>query len=214
MARDIRNLQKQPLAGFVLHGWFAKLDFHGIVWVAYDFGDLRLSSSANLSIQAFKEVEAASEQLPPPALIADAMIPKRLAGEGGEWLDRVAHKAISRVGVQSQQEWNEEVMCVPERFERLLPYPVVCRGVHEKHTQQHNMAGDAAGLRIVDFHRGFGPDLVSLNIEEIDIVCRHVGNGEEQDSVRALAVEPLRLVQRQEPDLGPNKPQDIPAHGQ
>jgi hypothetical protein len=76
------------------------------------------------------------------------------------------------------------------------------------------MASDAAGLRIVDLHRSFGPDLVSLNVEKVDIMCSDVENGEEQDGVGALPVKPLRLIQRQESDFRSNNPQQIPAHWQ
>lgn len=56
------------------------------------------------------------------------------------------------------------------------------------------MASDATGLGIVDFHCSFGPDHVSLNIEEVDIMRTDVDNGEDQERVSALAVKPLRLV--------------------
>jgi hypothetical protein len=71
---------------------------------------------------------------------------------------------------------------------------MMCCGVHEEHTQQHDVASNAAGLRIVDLYRRLRPDLVALHVEEVDIMCRDVENSEEQEAVRALAVKPLRLI--------------------
>lgn len=76
------------------------------------------------------------------------------------------------------------------------------------------MAGNATGLRIVDLHRSFRPDLGPLHVEKVDIMCRNMDNGEEQDGVCALAVKPLRLIQRQEPDFRSNEAQKIAAHRQ
>ena len=39
-ARHRRNLNKEPLAGFVTHAGFAELDLHGIVRMANHFEDL------------------------------------------------------------------------------------------------------------------------------------------------------------------------------
>ena len=103
----------------------------------------------------------------------------------------ISDEAIGCVSIHSQQEWDEEVMCVPERLERLLAYPVMCCGVHEQHTEQHDMAGDATRLGIVDLHCGFRPNLVALDVEEVNVMCGDVNDREEQEGVGALAVEPL-----------------------
>jgi hypothetical protein len=76
------------------------------------------------------------------------------------------------------------------------------------------MASDATRLRIVDLHGCFRPNLVPLDVEEVDVVCTDVNNGEKQERVGALAVEPLRLVQGEEFEFRTNESQQIPAHWQ
>jgi hypothetical protein len=133
--------------------------------------------------------------------------PEGLASKRRKGILGISNEAVGCVGVHSQQEGDEEVMCVPERFERLLAYAVMGRGVHEENTQQHDMASDATRLRIVDLHGGFRPNLVPLDIEEVDVMCTDVKNGEKQERVSALAVEPLRLVQGEESEFRTNESQ-------
>jgi hypothetical protein len=140
------------------------------------------------------------------------MGPEGFASKRRKGILGISNEAAGCVSVHSQQERDEEVMCVPECLERLLAYAVVCRGIHEEHTQQHDMASDATRLRIVDLHGGFRPNLGPLDIEEIDVMCTDVSNGENQERVSALAVEPLRLVQGKESEFRTNEPQQIPAH--
>jgi hypothetical protein len=45
------------------------------------------------------------------------------------------------------------VVRVPEGFETLIAYLVVGGCVHQDHDEEHEMACDAAGLRIVDLKR-------------------------------------------------------------
>lgn len=142
------------------------------------------------------------------------MFPEGFAGKRRKGILGISNETVGCVSVHSQQEWDEEVMCVPERLERLLAYAVMCRGVHEEHTQQHDMASDATRLRIVDLHGGFRPNLVPLDVEEVDVMCTDVKNGEKQERVSALAVEPLRLVQGEESEFRANESQQIPAHRQ
>jgi len=129
-------------------------------------GDLGLAAGAHLAVQALDEVEAAGKQLPPPALVADAVVPELVAGEGRDGVGLVAHEAAHRVRVEADQEGDEEVVRVPERLERLLPDAVVRRRVHQDHAEQHGVARDSAGLRVVDLERRDGPDLRLLDIEE------------------------------------------------
>lgn len=140
------------------------------------------------------------------------MGPEGLAGKRRKGVCGIPNEAVGCVSVHSQQERDEEVMRVPERLERLLAYAVMCRGVHEEHTQQHDMTSDATRLRIVDLHGRFRPNLAPLDIEEVDVMCSDVKNGEKQERVSALAVEPLRLVQRKESEFRTNESQQIPAH--
>ena len=142
------------------------------------------------------------------------MGPEGLAGKRRKGILGISNEAVGCVSVHSQQEGDEEVMCVPERLERLLAYAVMRCGVHEEHTQQHDMASDATGLRIVDLNGRFRPKRIPLDVEEVDVVCTDVNNGEKQESVSALAVEPLRLVQGEKSEFRTNESQQIPAHWQ
>jgi hypothetical protein len=135
------------------------------------------------------------------------VFPEGFAGKRRKGILGISNETVGCVSVHSQQEWDEEVMCVPERLERLLAYAVVCRGVHEEHTQQHDMASDATRLRIVDLHGSFWPNLVPLDVEEVDVMCADVKNGEKQERVSALTVEPLRLVQGEESEFRTNESQ-------
>ena len=82
---------------------------------------------------------------------------------------------------------------------------MMCRGIHKKHTQQHDMTGNASGLCVMDFYGSFRPNLVPLDIEEVDIMGTHVDDGEEQDRISALAVKPLRLIQREKLEFRSNE---------
>ena len=43
---------------------------------------------------------------------------------------------------------------------------MMCSGVHQKHAKEHDVASDAAGLRVMDLYCCFRSQLVLLNIEE------------------------------------------------
>jgi hypothetical protein len=74
------------------------------------------------------------------------MGPELLPGERRVRLRRVADKAAGGVGVEGQQEGHEQVVGVPEGLEGLLADAMVRGGVDQHHAEQHDMAGDAAGL--------------------------------------------------------------------
>lgn len=40
------------------------------------------------------------------------------------------------------------------------------------------MASDATGLRIMDFHSSFRPEMVPFHVEKVDIMCRNMDDGE------------------------------------
>ena len=98
------------------------------------------------------------------------------------------------MGVHAQEEGNEKMMGIPERLKRLLTYAVMGRGVHEQHAQQHNVTRYTARLRVVDLNRRFGSNLTPLNIEEVHIMSRDMDDGEEQQGICALSVEPLGFI--------------------
>src|SRR6478735_2169006 len=90
-------------------------------------GDLGLPAGANLAVQTLNEVEASAEELPSPALVADAVIPEFVSGEGRDGGSGITHEAADGVRVQGDHEGNEEVVRVPESLERLLADAVVRR---------------------------------------------------------------------------------------
>jgi hypothetical protein len=49
--------------------------------VANNTDNLGIPSAANLSIEALAEIQTTSEELPSPALIANAVIPEVISGE-------------------------------------------------------------------------------------------------------------------------------------
>lgn len=85
-------------------------------------------------------------------------------------------------------------------------------GEHEKHAKEHDVAGYASGLGVVDIQSGFRSQLSFLHIEEVDIVSAHMDASEYQNGVGTLSVEPLSLVEWEESKLGPYEPHKIPAH--
>ncbi len=76
------------------------------------------------------------------------------------------------MGVQSEHEWNEQMMGVPERLERLLANLMVRSGVHEKHAKEHDMACDASNFCVMNLDSGDLSDLRSLNVEEAAVVSK------------------------------------------
>ena len=131
---------------------------------------LGFASSADLAVDAFDEVDAAAEEFPAPAFVADAVGPEVGAGEGGVWLGGVADEAVRGVRVHAEEEGNEEVMRVPEGFEGLLPDFVVGGGVHEKHAEEHHVARHTSCLSVVYLNGSLWAELSSLDIEEVDVV--------------------------------------------
>jgi len=169
---DGGHVEHDPLAGFVFHGWLGELDLHGVVGVADDFDDLGRAPRVDFAVEALEQVDATAPELPPPALVADAVVPEVGAGEGGVGVGAVADEAVGGVGVEAKQEGDEEVVRVPERLERLLPDFGVRGGVHQKHAEEHDVPCDAAGLSVVDPDGSVRSDLGPFDIEEAGR-CEH-----------------------------------------
>ena len=132
--------------------------------MADDTGDASLTADADLTVETLHQVQAASEELPTPAFVTDAVVPevgpsKRREGVGG-----IAYEAAHGVGVQAQHEGNEQVVGVPESLERLLPDTVVRGSVHEQHTEEHDVAGDSTRLCVVDLQ---GTDRANLGLLDV-----------------------------------------------
>lgn len=90
---------------------------------------------------------------------------KRRKGSGS-----VSDEATGRMRVHAEKKWNEQVVSVPERLERLLPYPVMRSRVHEQHTEKHDVPSDSTCLGVVDLKSDLWPDLALLNIMEAAVV--------------------------------------------
>ena len=71
------------------------------------------------------------------------------------------------------------MVCVPECFQRLRPYLVVRSGVHAKHTNKHDMAGNPPSLGIKYLNSGFWSDLIQFDVEEASdrLVLRGIDEG-------------------------------------
>ena len=196
-----------------------------------DTGDLGLAHGADLAVQPLTKVEAAGPELPSPTQVTNAMLPVLVAGKRREAPRGVADEAANCVGVQGEEKGDEQMVHVPKRFERLLPDAVVRRRVHQQHAEKHHMAGDAARLGIMDLQSRHGTNLRLLDIVEatgavsgglrsdrrchlLHIMCRGVDGGEQQHRVGELSVHPYVLIERDEPDLGPEEPHDGPADGE
>ena len=102
---------------------------------------------------------------------------------------------------------------VPEGLEGLLAHAVVGGGEDQEHAEEHYVAGDAARLCIVDLNGSERPDLVALDVKEVDVVRGDVHDDEEEQRVGDLPVEPLLLVEWQPADSGPDEGHQDAAHG-
>lgn len=143
-----------------------KLDLDDIIRVADHAGDLGFTNSTDLAIQALEEVKAACPKLPAPAEVADAVLPVLLTVKRREAVGSVADEAANRVGVQGEEEGDEEVVSVPKGLEGLLSDSVVGCRVHQKHAKEHDMAGDTARLGVVNLDCRYGSDLCLFNVVE------------------------------------------------
>ena len=132
--------------------------------MADDAGDLRFTHSTNFTVQPLNQVKTTGEQLPPPALVPNTVLPEVGAGKRRLGVRSVAHEAANGVGVEAKEERDKQVVGVPEGLEGLLPDAVVGRRIHEQHAKEHDVSGDASGLRVVDLNRRGRADLRQLNV--------------------------------------------------
>ena len=163
---DRGDVDEEPLPRFVFHAWFGELDLHSVVGMADDFEDLGASSGSDFSVDSLHEVDPSGPEFPAPALVSDAVCPEHVATEGGVGDFGVADEAAGGVGVEGEEEGDEEVVRVPEGFEGLLADSGVCGCVHEEHAEEHYMACYATRLSVVDLDGGDWAKLGFLNVEE------------------------------------------------
>ena len=118
------------------------------------------------------------------------------------------------MGVESEGKGNEEVVGIPESFERLVPDLVVGSGVDEQHAQNHGVASDTVGFSVMNLKRLDGPQLADLDVDEVDVVTAYVHSSPPYHLIRDHSVKPLRLIEWKPPNLWSNDSKDGSAHGQ
>lgn len=168
------DVDEKPLPGFVFHRWLLELNLHCVVGVTDDFCYFGWATRLDFTVDALAEVESSADQFPAPTFVADAVVPERGSGKRGVGVGRITDEAPSGVCVESQEERDEEVMCVPERLVRLLPDLGMGGREHQQHAQEHYVPSDATNLGIVYLYGGFLSDLRPLHIEETTIVSGDV----------------------------------------
>jgi len=172
-----------------------RVDTH-TVRMPHNLDDLGLSTRPDLAVESFEKVDDSTNQFPPPALVANAVAPEVLSSKRRFRLDAIAYETSSGMRVHGQQERDEKVVSIPERFVALLPYLRVCCGEHEQHAQHHNMPRDTTGLHVMDLNCGFSTYERTLDVEEIDVMCCYMHYRPEEHGIGHLTVKPFAFVQR------------------
>ena len=70
--------------------------------MAHNFDDLCLASATNLSVQTVEEVQAATNELPSPTLVTNAVSPEIVAIEGRPSWDSITDETAGCVGVHAE----------------------------------------------------------------------------------------------------------------
>lgn len=211
---NVGDLEEQPLPGLVLERRLVELDLDDVVWVPDDTGDLGLTGGTDFTPQTLDKVETTGPELPSPTQVTDAMLPVVVTSEWRETLGGVTDEAADSMSVEGEEEWDEEMVSVPEGLEGLLSNAVMGGRVHQKHAEQHDVAGDTTGLGVVNLKGGNGTNLRLLDVVEVDIMGGGVDDGEEKHSICQLSVHPDVLIERKEPNGRSDPFHDGPAHRQ
>ena len=130
---NFRAVQEQPLSRLVLHARLSELNLNGIyselvvivvkalskltIWMSDDLDDLCLPSATNLTVETIGKIQAATDKFPTPSLVSNAVFPEVVMIERRERLGSVTDEAVGGVRVHSKEEWNEQVMSIPECLE-------------------------------------------------------------------------------------------------
>lgn len=146
------------------------LEFTPTVWMTDHLRDHGPPSRSNLPIDPLQEVKTTTHEFPSPALVAETMIPELIPCEWRDWIGRIAHEAAGGMGIESEHERDEQMVCVPKGFERLLPDSMMRGCIHQHHAQKHDMASYPPGLGEVDLDSLVGADLVFFNVKEAGTV--------------------------------------------
>lgn len=187
---DFRAIEEEPLSRLILHAGLGKLDLNGIIWMTNNFNDLGLPPAADLTVQTIEQVQSTSYKLPSPSFVSNTMGPEVLLVEWRPGRNSVTHEAACGVRVHAEQEWDEEMVSVPEGLKGLLSNPVVGRGIDQQHAKQHDVSSDAASFCVVDLESDLRSDLALLDVEEVDIMASCMNNSEDKHGIRDLSMEP------------------------
>lgn len=76
------------------------------------------------------------------------------------------------MGVESQHEGDEEVMCVPEGLKCLLSNTMVRGCVYQHHAQKHDVPRDTARAGKVNLHRQLVSNAILLDVVEAETVSK------------------------------------------
>jgi len=63
---------------------------------------------------------------------------------------RVTHETTSGMGIETEHPEESKMMGIPECLKALVPDLVVSRSVHQDHDKQHEVAGNGAGLMVMN----------------------------------------------------------------
>jgi hypothetical protein len=145
------DLNEEPLACCVLETGFDDTEFHSPTRVNENLGQPCCPPGTILPVHPFSKVRNSRPDSEPPALIAKAVL-RRIERERADvvWICRITDETTSSVCVKADEEEERKVMSVPESFETLVAYLVVCSGIHENHDQEHKMTSDATRLCVMD----------------------------------------------------------------
>ena len=159
-ARDIGNLDEQPLASDVLEAGLDNPEFHSARWMNENFGQAGESASPEFSVHALAKVNDTRPDCVPPTLVTQTEF-RVIEWESTHVLriSGVANETACRVCIQPDHEEECEMVSVPEGLEALVANLPVGRAVHEEQAEQHEVARDPSGLRVVDIECGFNTDL-------------------------------------------------------
>lgn len=144
-----------------------------------DTSNLGLTTGTNLAIQTLNQVEATSEELPSPSEITNAVRPVLLTVKWRKSISGITNEAADSVGVESQEEGDEQVVGVPESLERLLTDTSMSGSIHEQHAKEHDVTGNTTRLSVVNLQSGNGTNLPLLDIVKVDVVGGRVADTEE-----------------------------------
>jgi hypothetical protein len=131
-----------------------------------DLDNLGFAPAADFTVQTVAEVETTADKLPSPALVTNAVSPEVVLVEGRKGRRGVTNETARCVGVHSEQEWNKEVVGIPESLKRLLSNPVVGSRVNQQHAEQHDVSSDTTSFGVMNLEGNLWADLNTLNVEE------------------------------------------------